>query len=110
MPKTGVFGAHHILQQSNAGRTHRLSELIAESNESELTIRREIDALTLAGQVKRFYVGEQVMVKKTDGFNPDNPVDVDRAGLRLATTGLPPEQYTKPAPTRLVPAEEYEQP
>lgn len=66
MPSPDVFGAHYVLRQSNPGRTHRLSEVIDDAHTDEVTVRREIDALALDGQVKRLYVGEHGMVSKTD--------------------------------------------
>lgn len=67
-------GAHSILAESNPGSTHRLAEILDESNMDELVVRKEIDALAFDGQIERLYVGEQVMVKKTDEFDPDNIV------------------------------------
>ncbi len=67
-------GAHSVLAESNPGSTHRLAELLNESNMDELVVRKEIDALALDGQIERLYVGEHVMVKKTDEFDPDDIV------------------------------------
>lgn len=111
MPSRDVLGAHFVLRQSNPGRTHRLSELIAEAHADELAVRREIDKLALEGQVKRLYVGEHVMVRKTDEFDPDAPVDVDGLGdSQGSVTVLDPSTYELPDPRVLDPAEGYTPP
>lgn len=108
MPTRDVLGAHYVLRQTNPGRTHRLSEVIADAHADELTVRREIDKLALDGQVKRLYVGEHVMLKKTDEFDPDAPVDVDGLGdSQGSVTLLDPSTYELPDPQVLDPAEGY---
>jgi hypothetical protein len=67
-------GAHSILAESNPGSTHRLAGILSESNMDEILVRKEIDALAFDGQIERLYVGEHVMVKKTEEFNSDYQV------------------------------------
>lgn len=111
MPSPDVLGAHYVLRQSTSGHTHRLQEVVDDAHANEVTVRREIDALALDGQVKRLYVGEHVMVKKTDGFDPDNAPDVDTANRQTRTArGLDPSEYERPGGTILDPRDDYSPP
>lgn len=67
-------GAHSILAESNPGSTYRLAGILNESNMDELVVRKEIDSLAFDGQIERLYVGEHVIVKKTEEFNTDYQV------------------------------------
>lgn len=106
MAKIEVLGAHYVLRGVNPGRTLRLEDIINEGHADELTLRKEVDKLALDGQVKRLYIGERVMVKKTDGFEPDDPVPVDYEGE--SPTFLQPATYEAPEQNGLKPADEYD--
>jgi hypothetical protein len=70
----------------------RLEELLEETAMSELQARRELDALALAGEVKRAPVGNHVMIRCTDEFTPDDFSDLPppaRAGESGATSTPP---------------------
>lgn len=53
-------------------RRLRLCELLEESNVDELAVRRELDVLQVAGEVDVFPMGDHLMVKATDEFDPDS--------------------------------------
>jgi hypothetical protein len=106
MAQIEVLGAHYVLRGVNPGRTLRLNEIICQGHVDELTLRREVDKLAFDGQVKRLYVGERVMVKKTDEFDPEDPVAVDYEGE--SPTFLVPATYEKPETRGLDPTEGYE--
>jgi hypothetical protein len=111
MPSTDVFGAHYVLRQTNPGRTHRLDEVIDEAYADELSVRREVDKLALAGRIERLYVGQHVMLKKTDKFDPENAPDVTAAKAREESGRiLSPSEYERPSGTVIDPTEEYEAP
>ncbi|MEF8826364.1 MAG: hypothetical protein V5A27_08525 [Halapricum sp.] len=52
-------------------RRDRLCELLDETHTDELILRRELDTLQLAGEVDVLPMGEHLMVKATDEFDPD---------------------------------------
>lgn len=107
MPSSDAFGAHYVLRQYNPGRSLRLEDIITEAHAEELTVRREVDDLVLDGQVKRLYVGEHVMVKKTDEFDPDDRPDVEVPGDDDSDDGptvLDVEEYERPGRDGLRPA------
>lgn len=54
----------------------RLEELLDETAMDELQARQALDALALAGKVKRTPVGNHVMVRCTDEFTPVNTGDL----------------------------------
>lgn len=111
MPSTDVFGAHWVLRQVNPGRTLRVADIIKDAHVDELTVRRELDQLALDGQVKRLYVGEHAMAKKTDRFDPDCAPNVDVAEKKPTVKGvLSLDNYEPPTPRVLKPSEDYEKP
>lgn len=111
MPSRDVYGAHYVLSNVNPGRTLRLEDIITEAHAEELTVRREVDNLVLDGQVKRLYVGEHVMVKKTEEFDPDDRPDVEPIeDSSSGATVLDPETYELPEPKGLRPAKTYDIP
>lgn len=111
MPQRGTRRAHYVLSQTHPGRIHRLSELITEACADELAVRREINKLALAERVKRLFVGEHVMLKKTDEFDADDTVGVDSlGGSQGSATMLDPTTYELSYPRILDPVEGYSPP
>lgn len=55
----------------------RLTELLEETDIDELDVRQELDTLVLQGEVERFPVGEHIMIRPTDKFDPTSRTSVD---------------------------------
>ena len=85
MPLVPANGVRDVLADVNGCGTIRLQELIEETDRTEVVTRREVDRLALDGHVKRLYIGDHIILKKTERFKETSRKDVtapvpERAG------------------------------